>query len=49
MNFIITDDMKAFYYRGLAEWDTENGYLADTRLAAQDRFKAALDYFRIAY
>ncbi len=47
--FIITDDMKAFYYRGLAEWDREKGFLADTCLAAQDRFKAMLDYFRIAY
>ncbi len=47
--FIIADDMKAFYYRGLAEWGNENGYLRDTCLAAQDRFRAALDYFRIAY
>ncbi len=47
--FIITDEMKAFYYRGLAEWDNEKGFLADTCLAAQDRFKAILDYFRIAY
>ena len=47
--FIISDDMKAFYYRGLAEWDAERGYLTDTCLAAQDRFKAALDYFRITY
>ncbi|MBR0405017.1 MAG: Fic family protein [Eggerthellaceae bacterium] len=47
--FIISDDMKAFYYRGLAEWDAERGYLTDTCLAAQDRFKATLDYFRIAY
>lgn len=47
--FIIADDMKAFYYRGLAEWDTEKGFLVDTCLAAQDRFKAVLDYFRIAY
>lgn len=47
--FIIADDMKAFYYRGLAEWGNENGYLSDTCLAAQDRFRAALDYFRIAY
>ena len=47
--FIIADDMKAFYYRGLAEWDAEKGYLTDTCLAAQDKFKAALDYFRIAY
>ena len=47
--FIITDDMKAFYYRGLSEWDSERGYLTDTCLAAQDRFKAVLDYFRIPY
>ena len=45
--FIIADDMKAFYYRGLAEWGNEPGYLTDTCLAAQDRFKAMLDYFRI--
>lgn len=47
--FIIADDMKAFYYRGLSEWDAQKGYLTDTCLAAQDRFKAELDYFRIAY
>ena len=47
--FIISDDMKAFYYRGLAEWDSERGYLLDTCLAAQDGFKAVLDYFRIAH
>jgi len=47
--FVIADDMKAFYYRGLAEWDVEHGFLLDTCLAAQDRFKADLDYFRIPY
>lgn len=47
--FIIEDGMKAFYYRGLSEWDRERGFLTDTCLAAQDRFRAALDYFRIAY
>ena len=41
--------MKAFYYRGLSEWDRERGFLTDTCLTAQDRFKAALDYFHIAY
>ena len=45
--FIIADDMKAFYYRGLAEWDNERGYLLDTCLAAQDEFRVVLDYFRI--
>ena len=47
--FVIEDEMKGYYYRGLAEWDTERGFLMDTCLAAQDRFKAALDYFRIPY
>ena len=47
--FIIGDDLKLFYYRGLKEWDHEKGYLTDTCLTAQDRYKACLDYFRIAY
>ena len=47
--FIIEDDLKYFYYRGLAQWDQEKGYLMDTCMTAQDRFKAYLDYFRIAY
>lgn len=47
--FIISDDMKLFYYRGLHEWRTETGYLTDTCLDAQDTFKTYLDYFRIRY
>lgn len=47
--FVIKDDIKAFYYRGLAEWDQEQGYLTETCLAAQDHFKAELDYFRIGW
>lgn len=47
--FIIDEDLKMFYYRGLHEWKTERGYLLDTCLAAQDKFKAYLDYFRIPY
>ena len=47
--FIIEDDLKMFYYRGLAEWEMEKGYLRDTCLTAQDRYKAYLDYFRIGY
>ena len=47
--FIIEDSLKLFYYRGLKEWDKEKGYLTDTCLAAQDRYKAYLDYFRIGY
>ncbi len=47
--FIIDDDLKMFYYRGLKEWNREKGYLTDTCLTAQDRYKAYLDYFRITY
>ena len=47
--FIIVDDMKLFYYRGLKEWKREKGYLIDTCLSAQDKFKTYLDYFRIDY
>lgn len=47
--FIIEDNLKLFYYRGLKEWDNEKGYLMDTCLNAQDRYKADMDYFRIAY
>ena len=47
--FIIEDDLKMFYYRGLTEWETEKGYLRDTCLTAQDRYKAYLAYFRIGY
>jgi len=47
--FIIDSDMKIFYYRGLHEWNSEKGYLKDTCLAAQDKFKKYLDYFRIVY
>ena len=47
--FIIEDNLKLFYYRGLKEWDYEKGFLMDTCLTAQDRFKRYLDYFRIHY
>lgn len=47
--FIIEDNLKLFYYRGLKEWSKERGYLMDTCLTAQDKYKAYLDYFRIPY
>ncbi len=47
--FIIEDNLKMLYYRGLKEWNSEKGYLTDTCLTAQDRYKAYLDYFRIKY
>ena len=47
--FIIYDDLKEFYYRGLKEWNHEQGYLRDTILTCQDRFKKYLDYYGILY
>lgn len=47
--FIIEDNIKMFYYRGLKEWYRESGYLRDTCLSAQDKYKAYLDYFGIRY
>lgn len=47
--FIIDDTLKEFYYRGLKEWKLEPGYLIDTCLTAQDRFKKYMDYFGLAY
>lgn len=45
--FIIEDDIKEFYYRGLQEWKNEKGYLRDTCLTAQDRFRKYMDFFGI--
>ncbi len=45
--FIIDESHKMFYYRGLSEWDYERGYLLDTCLSAQDKFKKVLEYFRV--
>ena len=47
--FIITEELKMYYYRGLREWNNLRGYLLDTCLAAQDNYKAMLDYFKIKY
>ena len=47
--FIIEDSKKAFYYRGLSEWNNEKGYLTDTCLDGQDTFKRLLDMFDISY
>ena len=47
--FIITDELKMFYYRGLREWGHIDGYLTDTCLSAQDQYKGDLNYFRIPY
>ncbi|MDE6271248.1 MAG: Fic family protein [Muribaculaceae bacterium] len=47
--FIITDELKMFYYNGLKNWPQIKGYLMDTCLTAQDNFKLILDKFRIRY
>ena len=47
--FIITDDLKMFYYRGLQQWPHITEYLRDTCLTAQDNYKALLDYFKVKY
>lgn len=47
--FIITDETTIFYYRGLSEWNTEEGCLRDTCLTEQDHMKKYLDYFKITY
>lgn len=46
--FLIEDSKKAFYYRGLREWNSEKGYLIDTCLDGQDAYRALLDYFGIS-
>ena len=45
--FIITEELRFFYYRGLQNWGQLNGYLRDTCLTAQDHYKALLEYFKI--
>ena len=47
--FIIDEEHKLFYYRGLKEWDAERGYLLDTCLSAQDKFKVILEKFNIKH
>lgn len=43
--FIIDDNYKQFYYRGLSEFENVRGYLTDTCLAAQDIYKEWVYYF----
>ena len=47
--FIITEELRLYYYRGIQQWGRVNGYLRDTCLTAQDNYKALLDYFKIKY
>lgn len=47
--FIIDEELKWFYYRGLQEWDRTHNYLVDSCLTAQDKFKLILEYFKITF
>lgn len=47
--FIITEELKMYYYRGIKNWKDERGYLRDTCLTGQDAMKATLDYFGIKH
>ena len=45
--FIIEDSKKSFYYKGLANWNREKGWLTDTCLDGQDTFKRLLAMFEV--
>lgn len=45
--FIITSDLKMFYYKGLQEWGRVRGYLLDTCLTVQDIYVGKMNFFRI--
>lgn len=47
--FIITEETKFYYYRGIKNWETERCFLRDTSLSCQDEMKKVLDYFKIEY
>ncbi len=47
--FIITEELKMYYYRGIKNWNEERGYLRDTCLNGQDAMKTSLDYFGVRY
>ena len=47
--FIISDELKMYYYRGIKNWSDEKGFLRDTCLTAQDSMKQILDYFGVKY
>lgn len=45
--FIITEDLRLFYYRGLQNWGHIDGFLRDTCLSAQDDYKSCWSIFRL--
>jgi len=47
--FIIDEELKFYYYRGLQEWNNAKEYLIETCLTAQDNYKLILQYFEIDF
>lgn len=47
--FMIDNDLKAFYYRRFKMYEEEKGFLIDTCLTGQDKYKKLLDYFKVSY
>ncbi len=47
--FIIDEELKFYYYRGLQEWNNAKEYLTETCLTAQDNYKLILQYFEIDF
>ena len=47
--FIISEELRLFYYRGIQKWGRVNEFMQDTCLTARDNYKALLDYFKIKY
>ena len=45
--FVVTEDLRLYYYRGLQNWGQVNGFLRDTILTAQDMFEDVMIYFGI--
>ncbi len=43
--FIIQNDIKQYYYKGLSEFEKEKGYLIDICLSAQDRYREMVEKF----
>jgi len=43
--FIVRDEQKQFYYRGLKEYPREKGYLLDTCRTFQDQYEKLIAYF----
>jgi pyoverdine/dityrosine biosynthesis protein Dit1 len=48
--FIIEDKKKSFYYRGLSKYKEERGFLVDTCLSMQDKYKKKISkYLKSGY